>query len=119
MSSAAELPADQVRGRSPSPAVSAARSPSQGSNRSQRSASASSRTSRHEEPQLRRVTWADQLVDELDAKIQGRTLPGSFFSKQKASLKAKGRGKQKGKSSKKGKQQNRNARGFYFLAKLQ
>ena len=58
-------------------------------------------------------------MDELDAKIQRRTPPGSFLSKQKSSLKAKGRGKQKGKSSKKGKQQNWNARGFYFLAKLQ
>ena len=55
----------------------------------------------------------------MDAITQGLTLAGSFFSKQKASMKAKGHGKQKGKSSKKGKQQNWNARGFYFLTKLQ
>ena len=53
----------------------------------------------------RRVTWAAPLVDELDAKERARTLPGSFFSKQKAWMKDKGRGKQKGKSSRKGEQQ--------------
>ena len=57
----------------------------------------------------RRVSWAAPLVDELDAKERGRTLshrqPGSFFSKQKAWMKDKGRGKQKGKSSRKGEQQ--------------
>ena len=47
----------------------------------------------------RRVSWAAPLVDELDAKERGRTLPGSFFSKQKAWMKDKGHGKQKGKSS--------------------
>ena len=104
--SAAEPPTDQARARLTSPMFLGALSPTRGSSRSQRSASASSRASRREELEPRRVTWADQLVDELDAKMQGRTLPGSFFSKQKASLKAKGRGKQKGKSSKKGKQQN-------------
>ena len=62
----------------------------------------------------RRVSWAAPLVDELDAKEQGRTLshqqPGSFFSRQKAWMKDKGngktKGKQKGKSSRKGNQQS-------------
>ena len=103
--SAAEPPTDQARARSTSPTFLAARSPSRGSSRSQRSTSASSRASRSKEPEPRWVTWANQLADKLDAK-QGRTQPGSFIAKQKASLKAKGHGKQKGKNSGNGKQRN-------------
>ena len=55
------------------------------------------------------VSRAAQLVDELDAKEQGRTLshrqPGSLISRLKTWREGKGNGKQKGKCSRKGNQQ--------------
>ena len=76
-----------------SPARTIASSPSRESSPSRKSASASSRHSRSDEKGSHRVSWAVPLVDEVDAKQQGRSFnhrpPGSFFSRQKSWMKGK------------------------------
>ena len=89
-----------------SPARTIASSPSRESSPSRKSASASSRQSRSDEKDSLRVSWAVPLVDEVDAKQQGRSFnhrpPGSFFSRQKSWMKGKQGQKGQSKSHAKG-----------------